>query len=1406
MKHLLKKKYFTGGGKSKQKVEEPKPSVLNPPNLGAYTILESHSIGEVIDLISDGPIEGLVNQNGELLKNDNILQGVYLNDTPVEITSTPRNVENFLGSININNTLNLLGDIYYVNKSSTQSGGYISRIYENAFGKKKSIKNLLLLANESNQENELNKIFIMRSAMIQFANWGIRLDGQIVHNNSNIAIIYSNGIERNDIVQQGINFINSRLANNLVDINEKTFLNRNIEKYNSLLNRSFELSPKTKKAFIICRLGAINDPFFTIDSVAGKSIYKTDGLSGLKILDDFYFSLSPFEAVQKDTNFLITPEINPNGTFTGKFYGFIVFEVPVLLNTEVKENVGRIVRSGTSNEILTYYNNGNSSLKGAIFGYFIEVLTAAVKVGSQYSKYRLFSHEFSFTNAIVRFADRNCNLKFVKGIENFTNTFKKYNFTNIAVEFKNGEERQAPLNNFENVCIDHILNANLLGPFNLSGGVERLPPIDRYTPANQYTIGQVDGSDDRRGNRNFSSWNNDNSYNEESVPFTHTIANPNVSHVFFTLSIDGLSDTIDIDEGTQSSSRKIGEQRPAIVKIEVRIGITRGGISEIIDTKQYAISAIVNGTTLIDFGSPSLTKKYSAIRDITNGNQEGDISEPYELPIIQPNEDVSKIKRFIQIVKLSGETNSTLIRKNISLYKVTEIIPNKLSYPFSALVGLKLDSRVFSDIPNRTFDCRLKRILVPSNYNPLNEDENFKDKRYISKKSEYSYDNLIYEGDWDGTFKLSWTDNPAWILYDLLTNQRYGLGRYLDQSQINKWELYKIARFCDAIDEDGFFIGVSDGVGGLEPRYSCNLMIKESTKIYDIIVAMANLFRGFVYYSNSEINFLDDRPRTPIITFSNTNIKDGIFNYSNVRKDQQYNTIEVSYLDRFDNFKNKIEYVEDEQDIRKRGVFKSKIETYGVTSKAMARRIGQHMIYQTIKENQAIEFAAGLEALLCRPGDLIIIEDDLKTRATNFGRILEINNAEKSLFLENEYISGEYNGVITAYNPTGYSTNEDLEKLAIANRSRLDYFDVLSGLIDNSDNILTGRYYFDSYKQITDDLFFPLYTGSGNAGHKTFCYYNTGVTGFVFSTGLPYQDNNIYDKVITNTGVNIISNIIAQTGQSGDGNDYLRELYRYDANLINKRSGSFSYSFEKMFTELNREYIGILESEINTVNYPQITNLYITGFDNLTYGCKVFLDKENANTNLISNIKAGSSYRIGRINAEDQIYKILTIKEQNQNEYIIAASKYNTGKFIEIENFSSEDFLPATYFSGVSNVGNINIEKLNAPIIDEFTTGTADSNGFSLKASWQPVTDAQKYKYKIYNEISTISFEDEISETGVLLNDLTNLGSWKLNLYAISTSVDKINSEVSKTGIFIGYYNSAVTPLTKAAILNFTVK
>ena len=1466
MKHFLKKKWLQGAGwRSKPRVPDPKPSILRAPNMAGYKILQSYSVMEIIDLISDGPIHGLVNKNGESLGNKSILQAIYLDNTPVETVETSFfNIDEYsLGSYQIAETFNILGDLYYQKETAGEDPYFkpIQLSYHTNTKNSYPLSQYNLLADQSFSFNARKVIFggLQVKSYVRYLNakeqtytsesywydltsehlnapsfyvstprsntpfkqdWNMSVFGKNKTNNPVEGVIFSKKLNNNHSIE--INITSNKLASegllkqflttlntnlNSSSTNQKYFINLAISQIDNLKQRiknvplnneiSYSNAPSliTEDAYII-----IDIPSFSIPSLNGKSIFtsNSDGTLSSQI-NDFSFYLDIYLGYQDLVTKLIIPKINANNQFTGEFYGCLIIQIPV------------------TREVYSYYKE---YIKGEI-----------------YEKLFFNNVSYVFNDLIALFANSSVKLHFFEKQTKREDEYRsiKYNFSNIACEFKNGEEIQSPLSDFKYIYVDYEYDSDLIGPFNkdTSKFIERVTAVDRrnssnqlvesFSAANPKLVGDVNSSIDKRtapaaaggAERNFGVYNDAATFNEQPVPFTHIIENANVEFVAFTLAINSLYDTLDADETDTSDkvqdwTRKIGERRPAVLRIKVEVGTNIDGIINTEYTKQYAVIALTEGQMLIDFGDPSLKGRgnfYLAVRDFTDGtNKPSELNEIFPLPKIDKDKNSTNAKRFIKIYKTSAETNSVLIKKEAGVYKVTEIIPNKLSYPFSAITGIKLDSRVFSTPPERSYDCRLKLVKIPSNYYPLDENKRFIDKRYIKDKSTYNQNMLIYKGDWDGNFKTAWTDNPAWIIYDMLTSKRYGIGSHLESFQINKWELYKIGRFCDAVDDEGYFIGVSDGIGGLEPRYSCNIVFKEASKIYDSIVSITNLFRGMCYFYNSEVHFVDDRPRLPIITFTNNNVKDGIFNYSNTRRDQQYNTIEVSYLDRFDNFQCKVEYVEDEEDIRKRGFRKTIIETFGVTSRAMARRIGQHMIYQTIKENQAVEFNAGLEALLCRPGDLMIIEDDLKTRSVNQGKILSINTTNKSILIENAYLPDEFNGKITLYVPTGHQTSEDIQRLASISRSRLPYFDITGNLINSSDNILTGRYYFSKYENNNNwsnlsSSFqqYPLYTGLSNIGHKIFCYYSNISSGFVFSTGLPHQDNNVYDKVVTDESLNKISDIFLTENVF----QKLNSGYRYQTSNINRRGTSSNLTGKiKTFTD---EYNGILESEIDANSNSQIINYYITGYDILDYGSRVFLDQNNININLLNFVPVGSTYRIGRNNAEDQIYKILAVREENQNEYTIVGSKFNTGKFIEIENFSKEDFLPETYYSGPSKVGNVDIKELKAPEITNFTTGVLEIDSFSLKANWLHNLDALKYRYNVYNETFNVRYTGETTQNSININKVNYLGDWKIDLYSVGNGGSKIDSQASKSGIFVAYYQKGFNKLTKAAITNFTI-
>jgi hypothetical protein len=1377
MKHLIKKNLFQGGGKSKPK---PTPALLKPPELGNYEILNSYSVVEIVDLISDGPIEGLVNQNGQTLgKQASILQGVYLDNTPIQQTSVyfPVNTSDIIGSLEISDTLNALGDIYY--DYSNNSYKTYKHKPQTTFGGTYYNTNLperrLLVTQVNNPKLKIYDAYyspIINDALKNDASGnGWSLIGDIKDagpyyftNNSSLEVHY---IDPNQSLFASETLL-SKLENSL---NEPSSVSSAQQKYfnDQVVKKINELKGKARKekfnwksnntVYVVVEIGT--------EKVGFRKKLNTDALKTKSIFDSFgKFQTVSFELENFSTNIpqnqiykLLIPIINGDNQYTGEIYGCLVIAIPTTY----------LSKSGVSREVIAQQT-------------------------VSYSWY--FNRQF--ISDLSGFVRNDTKLIFKIGNESsYQNKSTKFNFLNVSCEFKNGQEYQDPLEYFKHIYVDHDYTTSLSGPFTAGYTTRRIDgdwKTKGFGPQNpklNLPLNEQEGSNDLRdntaaidGRQSYSDWNNDNEYDEDAIAVTHTIENPEVSSVFFTLAISNLIDTV---AKSTSNEREPGEKVPAIVEVEVEWGkISNGEISNA-KTKKYAIIAMVEGQMLIDFGSPDLESiendYFKAVRDVSNISKptfdQAVLSKPFILPKLTNQENPSSVKRYIKVKKTSAETNSILLKKEISLYKVTEIIEQNLSYPFSAIAGIKIDARTFGSVPERTYDCRLKLVNVPMNYYPLSADRS--DNRYIKSASQYTSPNLVYDGDWNGEFKMEWTDNPAWIIYDLLTSKRYGLGAYIDESQINKWELYKIGRFCDAVDSNGYFQGVSDGIGGLEPRYSCNILFKDQTKIFDAINIVASLFRGSVFFSNSEIHFLDDRPKEPIALFTNSNVKDGVFNYINNRRDLQFNTVEVVYLDRFDNYQTKIEYVQDEADIRKRGVFKTDINTLGVTSRAMARRIGQHLIYQTIKENQSIEFSAGLDSLLCRPGDLVIVEDEMKTMSTNYGRILEKNIAEKTLRIDNFYDSGSFTGRVTVYTPTGYTTNEELTNIALLNRNRVPYFDISTGLIEASDNVLTGRYYFSGYVNgyptgypSTVNAFptqFPLYTGSASSGHSLFCYYNTGYTGFVFATGLPYQDNNTYDKVMADTGVSDIVGF--DTGAASTG-------FRYSSSSPTKRLGPSAYIENKINSPFN-SYRGILESEINTVNNPQITTFNVTNHDsNYTYGSKLFLDQNDININLLQFVGEGSVYRIERKNASDQIYKIISIREQNQNEYSVSASMYKTGKFEEIEDHITIDFLPQTYANSQS-LSDLDIKKLPAPVITLFNTGTTGIT-FSLTGAWSGVANATGYRAEIINNQIFDTYSQVSNFLNFSVTGLTNQGHWQLNVQALGNNTTYISSDTASSG------------------------
>ncbi len=1125
------------------------------------------------------------------------------------------------------------------------------------------------------------------------------------------------------------------------------------------------------------------------------------------------------------------PEVDAEGNLTGKIHGFILFQF--------KEN-----RSGSK-----------VGPRDTFYAYTIpfrpDIASALADVASLQ-----YTHVLEGTVAPASETQVTSDLKF--------------NYSNVLAEVNKGEEDQEPLNYFKNIFIDHVYNKELFGPFSViptvgdtqtkadqKYGPQRIhPDVDMLTRSEVLAKGadhfnlEMDlatnlpideGSDDKRysvGDKYYSRWGANSlvSWNEQALSTTHTVYNPNVTKAFITLNLQALSDTLvkKVDDvgGDPKVDFEVGTKFPTVINIKVETG-TQGdyqngakGGEDIYQTYNYRIVALIEGATLIDIGNPDLTAGPSNRDFIVSLDEERtNLNVPFELPpvnIIDLEEmDVegrvgieagtidqdSVKKRFIRVTKLSYESNSVLIKKIANLNKVTEIIEADMPYPFSAIVATKLDSRAFGAIPNRNFDCKLKKVKIPNNYFPAVDGL---DRRYYQTIDQFNGTSkagkLVYKGDWNGEFhdQLMWTDNPAWILYDLLTNKRYGMGSHIDTSKINKWQLYKIGRFCDAVDDSGYFEGVTDGRGGLEPRFSCNLVFDKGQKIYDAINTITQIFRGKAFFGNSEINFVDDRPRASVNLFTNESVKDGQFFYSNNRRDQQYNTIEVGFKDRFDNFAPKIEVIEDEDDIKERGIFKTKIEAVGITSRAMARRVGQHHIFHSIDENQTVAFTAGLESLLCQPGDLVTIEDELKTNKANFGKVLAVDLDAETIRLSNTWNSVQMNeGTLTVYNPTGRDTIEYTDQFNDILRNRFESFTITGEITDAWDRY-TGDYQFSGYTtgynmSILDDdprlQQYGLYTGVSG----TFLYFETGVTGWTFASGTGEGNVGAFD---------LASGDFIGSGTGAEGlvdfnSGFLVEfdMIKDDRRSLTNRFFPFSgFDLESFVGPYER---GVLNSEIAEASPSQMAVLNVTG-DVISdpailealglnpYGTVVSgFDKPQ----LLPFVKLGSAAKFEIKDASPFIYKVIAMKEEAPNQYLVSATKYDTGKFNLIEkNISIENQANTLSFQTAQTLNGIQYSTLDPPAIDSLTTGvpTAATDTFTITGMWSGDVDATGFNVRLTQPNGSVE-QAFVTTTGHEFEGLGQVGVYNFCVNALGNKGGDaqvnatFDSNYDCSGIFVVY-------------------
>ncbi|EPF6064001.1 host specificity protein J [Enterobacter cloacae] len=318
----------------------------------------------------------------------------------------------------------------------------------------------------------------------------------------------------------------------------------------------------------------------------------------------------------------------------------------------------------------------------------------------------------------------------------------------------------------------------------------------------------------------------------------------------------------------------------------------------------------------------------------------------------------------IRLRKITSDANSAKIGDTMMLQSFTEVIDAKLRYPNTALLYIEFDSSQFNgSIPQISCEPRGRVIRVPDNYDP---------------------ETRTYSGTWAGTFKWAWTDNPAWIFYDLVVSDRFGLGDRLTTANIDKWTLYQVAQYCDQMVPDG------KGGSGTEPRYTCNVYIQERNDAYTVLRDFAAIFRGMTYWGDDQIVALADMPRDVDFTYTHANVIDGRFTYSSSTTKNRYTNALVSWSDPDNAYSDAMEPVFEQALVARYGFNQLEITAIGCTRQSEANRKGRWGIL-TNNKDRVVTFNVGEDGNIPQPGYVIAVADRNLSGRDLGGRISAVN-------------------------------------------------------------------------------------------------------------------------------------------------------------------------------------------------------------------------------------------------------------------------------------------------------------------------------------------------------------------------------------------------------------------------------
>ena len=394
---------------------------------------------------------------------------------------------------------------------------------------------------------------------------------------------------------------------------------------------------------------------------------------------------------------------------------------------------------------------------------------------------------------------------------------------------------------------------------------------------------------------------------------------------------------------------------------------------------------------------------YSTVKtDTISGKSSGSYQRDYLLTL------TGSFPVDIKVVRNTADNGTTKLANTTNWQSFTSIIDAKLAYPNSALVGLRLGSSQFNSIPQRKYLIRGIKVAIPSN---------------ATVDTTTHLGRITYSGVWDGTFAAAtWTNDPAWCLWDLLTNDRYGAG--IPESSLDRYDFFAISQYCNTL--------VDDGKGGQEPRFSCNLLINQRKEVYNVIQEMSSIFRGISYYGAGSLVLLQDKPSDAQYTLGPANVVDGVFQYSGSSVRSRHTCATVAYQNYDEQGEVSFEYVEDADAVAKYGVNNKDVKAVGCYSQGQANRLGKWTLLSEQDLYETCNFAIGIDSgIVVRPGMVVDIADPLRGGTRRNGRVSSATTLQVTIDSTTELSVNMGNSpTISVVLPNGLVETRDIDTIS----------------------------------------------------------------------------------------------------------------------------------------------------------------------------------------------------------------------------------------------------------------------------------------------------------------------------------------------------------------------------------------